>query len=267
MEFINDLMKTTWFMKIVWSLVIITISIIIYKVVTRILIRWIESDRVSAHENNKKIKTYIKLIKSISRYAFIIVTLFLLLQLYGVNISSVVAGVGVLGVVFGLAIQDFLKDIIRGSSILSDNYFVVGDVVKYKEIEGKVLVIGLKTTKIQDIKNGNVLSVANRNIEEIQLVSNLIQENVPLPYELPLSKAEEIVGQIVERVKKCRDVKDCVYKGVNELDDSCCKYLIEVTCNPINKRQVRRDTLRSMLEVMEKNNVSVPYNQIDVHQK
>ena len=68
-------------------------------------------------------------------------------------------------------------------------------------------------------------------------------------------------------VKKCKDVKDCVYKGVNELDDSCCKYLIEVTCNPINKRQVRRDTLRSMLEVMEKNNVSVPYNQIDVHQK
>ena len=55
------------------------------------------------------------------------------------------AGLGILGVIFGLAIQDWLKDIIRGSSILSDNYFAVGDVVKYKDIEGKVLVIEIKT--------------------------------------------------------------------------------------------------------------------------
>ena len=41
--------------------------------------------------------------------------------------------------------QDALKDIIRGSTILTDSYFQVGDVVKYGDIMGKVISIGLST--------------------------------------------------------------------------------------------------------------------------
>ena len=75
------------------------------------------------------------------------------------------AGVGIVSVIIGLAIQDALKDIIRGFSILSEEYFSVGDVVTYGDITGKVLVLGLKTTKIKDISTENIISIANRNIE------------------------------------------------------------------------------------------------------
>ena len=119
--------------KIINSIIIVVMSIILYKVIAYIL------DKSEKKENlkllsSKKSKTYIKLIKSVIRYAFIIITALMLLQANGIDVSSVLAGVGVLGVVFGLAIQDWLKDVIRGSSILSDNYFSVGDVVKYKDI-------------------------------------------------------------------------------------------------------------------------------------
>ena len=266
MKFINEVITKPWVIKIIWTIVIVIINILLYKVLINILVRSIEKSN-SRIFSNKKAKTYIKLIKSITRYIFICLTLLLLLQTYGINISSIIAGVGVLGVVFGLAIQDWLKDIIRGSSILSDNYFAVGDIIKYKNIEGKVLVLGLKTTKIQDLKTNNIISIANRNIDEVEIVSNCIFVRIPMPYEVDLKRAENVVNDIVGLVKKCDNIDDCQYLGVSELADSSIQYLLKVVCNPNFKLQANRDTLRSILLGLEKNKIEVPYNQIDVHQK
>ena len=252
--------------KIVISVIVLLISIIVYNALIKILERSEKKNRFNL-QNGKKRKTYWKLIKNLIRYLFIIVTFFLILQVNGVNISSIIAGVGIFGVIFGFAIQDWLKDIFRGSSIISDNYFSVEDIVKYKEIEGKVLEIGLKTTKIEDLRTGNIISIANRNIEEIQVVSNLLYISIPMPYELPIENAEKIIENITSKIDENEKVMHCKYKGVNELADSSINYLIEISCDVINKLQIRRDALKTILLELENNNISVPYNQIDIHQK
>ena len=259
--------ENIWGMRLVNSVVAVVMSVVIYKMLIYFLEKGEKTDNIKLF-TSKKSKTYFKLVRSVIRYIFVIITIFILLQLNGIDISSVLAGVGILGVVFGLAIQDWLKDIIRGSSILSDDYFSVGDVVKYKEIEGKVLVIGLKTTKIQDLKTNNVISIANRNIEEVELVSNVIHINIPMPYELNVKKAETIVTSIVENIKNNENVEDVKYLGVNDLADSSINYLISIqNNNPAKKFQIRRDALRVILIEMEKNGISVPYTQIDIHNK
>ena len=166
-----------------------------------------------------------------------------------------------------MAIQDFLKDIIRGSSILSDDYFSVGDVVKYKDIEGKVLVVGLKTTKIQELSTSNIYSIANRNIEEIAVLSKLIYVRVPIPYELKLKEQHKVVDYIVSIIKKDKLIENCENVGLTELADSKIEYLLKITIDPINKLQARRNTLEHIIEGLEKHNIEVPYNQIDIHQK
>ena len=175
------------------------------------------------------------------------------------------AGVGVLGVIFGLAVQDFLKDVIRGSTILSDEYFQVGDIIKYKDMEGKVMVIGLKTTKIMDLKTGDVVSIANRNIEEVKLSSKLVYVRAPLPYDIPRIKSKEVANEIEEKLKRNNNVESSRYLGVAELADSSIQHLFEVTCNPQFKLQVRRDSLDTILDVLDENGICVPFNQIDVH--
>lgn len=262
MNSIKQFIESIWKIQFLNSIVIVILSIILYKMITYFLIK--SEENLSG---NKKGKTYLKLTKSILRYVFTIITVLLILQINGIDVSSILTGVGILGVIFGLAIQDWIKDIIRGSSILSDNYFAVGDIVRYKEIEGKVLVIGLKTTKIQDLKTKNILSIANRNIEEIELVSNIIHVDVPMPYEVSLERAEKAIEDICNAVKNNNNVEDCKYVGVNELADSSIKYYLEVMHNPMYKPQVRRDTLRCVLAELAKNNISVPYTQIDLHQK
>ena len=263
---IKIFLNNIWKFQILNSIVILILSMLLYKIITFIFEKSEEKNAFKL-STSKKRKTYLKLVKNIIRYIFTIVTILILLQINGIDVSSILTGVGIIGVIFGLAIQDWLKDIIRGSSILSDNYFSIGDIVKYKDIEGKVLVIGLKTTKIQDLKTSNILSIANRNIEEIEVVSNLIYINIPMPYEISLEKAEKTIKDIKETIIKNDNVENCRYIGVNELAASSINYLIEVTCNPLYKLQTRRDALRSILEEMAKNNISVPYTQIDIHEK
>ena len=125
----------------------------------------------------------------------------------------------------------------------------------------------MKTTKIQDLRTSNIISIANRKIEEIEVVSNFIYVKVPMPYDVSLEKAENAIQDIVELVKKHDNINDCKYKGVSELEDSSIQYLLQVDCNQQYKLQARRDTLRSILVGLAKHKIEVPFPQIDVHNK
>lgn len=248
------------------SLIVIIISFATYNLINNFIIKKASNGKIKFSISNKS-ETYLKLVSSILRYVFIIVTLLIVLQINNINVSSMLAGVGIVSVVIGLAIQDALKDIIRGFSILSDDYFSVGDVIKYKDIEGKVLVIGLKTTKVKSIINQNIISIANRNIEEVQIISSQLDIEVPLPYELTKADAEKIIDKCVNAINENVKVSSAEYRGVNKLDDSSINYLIRIQCDPEIKPQIKRDSICLILDVLNKNNIDVPYKQVDIHNK
>jgi small conductance mechanosensitive channel len=252
--------------RIVNSIIAVIICFAIYKVIL-IVLKKIEKGYKNSDNESKKGNTYFRLFKSTLRYVFFIGMVLLLLQVNGVDISSVFAGLGIVSVIVGLAIQDWLKDIIRGSSILSDGYFAVGDVVNYNGQEGEVIVIGLKTTKIKLLKNQNIVSIANRKIEEIEKVSKEMYINVPFSYDVKVNEAEKVIQVIVDAVKENENVINCRYVSVNEITTSLANYYINVTCEPKYKLQVRRDTLRTILEQFERYNIKVPFTQLDIHQK
>ena len=266
MDYLKKVFESMSKYNLIRSIVIIIVSIVIYNVLI-FLITKISEKGTKKLLNTKKGKTYIKLVKSIIRYIFIIITLLVLLQANGIDVSSMLAGVGIISVIIGFAVQDALKDIIKGFDIISDSYYQVGDVIKYGDIEGKVISIGIKTTKVEDVRSFNLISVSNRNIEQVEVVSHLINIDVPMPYELKVEDAESVIMDIVSLVKSLNNVEECEYRGVNDLADSSVKYQIKVYCKPLDKMQVRRDSLRCVLLGLEKNNIAVPYNQLDIHQK
>lgn len=250
--------------KIVSSIIVVVISIILYNIINKILNS--RKGKFKFMISNKS-ETYIRMITSALRYVFIILTVLIVLQIYNVNVSGMLAGLGIAGIVIGLAIQDALKDIIRGFSILSDDYFSVGDVIKYKNFEAKVLVIGLKTTKIKSIIDQNVISIANRNIEQVEVVSTQLDIEVPLSYELSKTKAEEFIKQAMDNVRKNPKVMSCEYRGINKLADSSINHLIRIQCEQETKPQTRRDSICKIVETLEKNGITIPYTQIDIHNK
>lgn len=259
---ISSILENEFLMRFIKSLISIIVSVIIYNIFVKII-----SKGSSKKASNKKKNTYLKMFKSIVRYVLIVINILVILKIYGINITSMLAGVGIISIIIGFAIQDALKDIIKGIDIIADNYYNVGDVIKYGDITGKVLSIGLKTTKLEDVYTFNIVSISNRNIEEVEVVSNLINIDIPISYDVKLDDAEDAVKDIVETIKKHKNVINCEYRGVNDLADSSIKYQIKVYCNPLDKVQIRRDALRYVLVGLDKHNLSVPYNQIDVHQK
>ena len=264
MNIIEKILKNIWIIRTFWSTISILVSIILYNIFIKSLSSKIETKKILS---SKKSQTYMKLIKSITRYILIGITILVILQIFGINITSMVAGVGIISIIIGFAIQDALKDIIKGMDIISDNYYQVGDVIKIGNTSGKVLAIGLKTTKIQDIYSMNIISISNRNIEQVEIVSNLINLDIPLPYETKIEKAEKAMEEAVEKLKKQKEIENAEYRGINDLADSSIKYQIKVYCDPTKKVQIRRDALKEILLTLKEHNISIPYNQLDIHTK
>lgn len=262
---VQNIIETIISHNLVKSIIIIILSIIIYRLLYKLILKRQQNTRHSRISNRNK--TFLKVLTSIIRYAFIAITIIIVLQINGVNVDSILAGAGIIGIVIGFAVQDALKDIIRGSTILTDSYFQVGDVVKYGDIMGKVISIGLSTTKIEDIKTFNVISIANRNIEQIEVVSDTVDIMVPLSYRLPTKRAENILKQIVKEVEQISEVNSVSYEGVSYFKESNIDYLLRFHCSPSIIRPITRQVNGIILKVLEKNNVEIPYKQLDIHQK
>lgn len=251
--------------SIVKSVLVIIISFGVYKLISILLNA--RGKRLKKLDR-KKSETYIRLINSTVKYAVLIIAFFSLLSVNNVNITSMLAGLGIAGIILGVAVQDALKDIIRGFDIVSDDYFKVGDLIEVNGKEGIVTEIGIKTTKIKEIKTDNIISIPNREIAQAALVSKFIYIDIPMPYETPLDVAKNVAKEICKAIEKATDVKSCGFIGVNKLDDSAINYLIRIECkNNAKKLQIRRDALGTALEVMANNKISVPYQQIDIHNK
>ena len=189
----------------------------------------------------RKVITYIKLTNHIINYIIIIIATLFVLQLLGFNVSSVIAGVGIVSAIVGLSLQDALKDIIMGFNIIIDSYFSVGDVIKIDDVEGKV-------------------------VKALRLSEQLIID-IPIPYEEKTDKIETIIDKIVLQIKENKEIRDAKYLGINEFADSAVIYRVMIWCQPEQKLPLKRYALRIVKTTLDENNITIPYTQIDIHQK
>lgn len=250
--------------KLYISVVIAVIGIILYEIIKRTINRILEKDK-TRNKIDKKGRTVVKLFTNIIKYVIITIVGVLILQIYGVNVNSLVAGLGLVSVVAGLAIQDPLKDIVTGVNIITDDYFSLGDVVRIDDIEGKVVYLGVRTTKIKDTANGNILVLANRNIDKVIKVSDEIYMEIPLSYEDETDRVVKILNKAVENIRKHENVIEADYIGIDKFADSSINYKLKILCKPENKFAVRRFVNGTIKKELDKNGISIPYPQLTIH--
>lgn len=154
--------------RIINSALYILFVLVVYLILRRILKIIFEraGGKNASAAHRQRIKTISKMLSSILRYVFLIIILLVVLAVLGVNVTSLLAGLGILTAVVGLAFQDMLKDFIAGIAIIAENQFSVGDTViaQADGFKGIVTDIGLKTTEITNDK-GEVKSISNRNVD------------------------------------------------------------------------------------------------------
>lgn len=265
MDFIKDILNNSLIRRIFWSCIVVIFSLLIYHVISRVLNS--REKRAAKIMNNKKNKTVIRMLKSVVATALSIITVLMVLQIYGINVSSMLAGVGIASIVIGFALQDSLKDIIRGFVIVSDDYYEIGDVIKFNDNVGPVTSISLLTTKIQDINTMNIVSIANRNIDKVEIDPGYVYIPIPLPHEIKIAKADEVMGEIVKKLRHHAGITSADYQGITQIENSSLDYQLVITCDPSNKLQIRRDALHIIIETLEENKIKIPHTQLDLHNK
>jgi len=102
--------------------------------------------------------------------AWIILTIFFVLGILGVNPTGLLAVFGAVGLAFSLAMQDILKNFFSGVYLLLERPFRVGDTIKVKDQTGVVENIGVRTTQLRTADNVQVL-VPNATVF-VEVVSN-----------------------------------------------------------------------------------------------
>ena len=244
---------------------IVCAGYILYKCSGLIFAKVINSGKTE-HEKKKR-NTIIKLFQNIMKYIVFIVILLIILELYGVNTKSLIAGLGVVGAVLGLALQDTIKDLINGITILLDNFYVVGDTICYEGFTGEVIELGLKTTKVKAL-NGQVKIISNRNVTEVinlSQKSSCITLDIPTAYEEKLEKVEDVLNQACLELKKRKEITNALYIGINKLDDYSVNYAVRIWCKKGTQWDMERLALRTIKQYYDNNNISIPYPQIEVH--
>ncbi|MBI4194310.1 MAG: mechanosensitive ion channel family protein [Betaproteobacteria bacterium] len=133
-------------------------------------------------------------------------TLLLVLDHLGFDITALVAGLGIGGVAVALAVQNILGDLFASLSIVLDKPFVVGDFVVVGDLRGTVENIGIKTTRVRSLdgelivfSNADLLKSRIRNFKRMQ--ERRIAFSVGVTYQTPLEKLERMPAILREAVE------------------------------------------------------------------
>lgn len=210
-------------------------------------------------------QTYLALALNFVRGALVLVAVVLVLQIHGVNVSSLIAGLGIVGAIVGLALQDLLKDVIMGANILTGEYFSVGDVIRYGSLTGEVVQFSLRSTKIRELSSNNIVTISNRNIFEAAKVSSELFLTVPTSYEDDASAVESFLSGLAEEVRKLEGVEDCGMLGLANLGEYSVEYLLRIVAPPAIHNAVRRQVLWMIRHGFAEHGFTIPYPQMGIH--
>jgi small-conductance mechanosensitive channel len=170
----------------------------------------------------------------VARIAIFAVALLLALDNLGVNITALVAGLGIGGIAIALAVQTILGDLLASLSITLDKPFVVGDWLRLDTIDGIVERIGVKSTHVRSL-SGELIIISNADLlrSRVHNMGRMPERralfSVGVAYETPKARLDlvpRLVEQAVAQAPEAR-FEYCILRELGEsaLNFEVCYYV------------------------------------------
>ena len=260
MSFINEhILKR----EVIAPIIILLVSIFLCSVAKRIVYKIFNFSK----SGDGKKKSVANLVNNIIKIIIFLIAIMTILEIYGIDTKSLVASLGILSLVAGLALQDLLKDFIVGISILLEGQFSIGDWVSINGFKGEVIPSNLRTTKLRAY-TGEIKYIANRNITEITNYStdrtNLIID-VSVAYESDIDKVRKVLDELCVQLKQEYKLTDLTCLGIQELSNSSINFRLVALTKYSDQFDLDRIIKKEVVKVFAKNKITIPYNQVVVH--
>lgn len=166
----------------------------------------IEHRTQSEHYSGEALLSAMGLIRLLVTAVLFAIALVVVLDNLGVNVTGLVAGLGVGGIAIGLAAQGIFGDLFAALAIIFDRPFRRGDKVSYDSTSGVIESIGLKSTRIRAF-TGELRIISNRKLLDKEIQNTTARDHVRLSfmigvaYETPpetLARVPQLLTEIVE---------------------------------------------------------------------
>lgn len=159
----------------------------------------------------------VPLLRKTTKIFILIFGILLVLQNQGINVASLLAGLGLGGLAFALAARDTLANFFGSLTIFLDKPFVVGDWIKTSEVEGTVEEVGFRSTRIRTFYN-SLVSVPNAKLADAE-IDNLglrqyrrISTTLNLTYDTTPQQLEAFVEGIKALIKANSKMRQDFYE-------------------------------------------------------
>lgn len=216
----------------------------------------------------RRLNTFITIAKNSLTALIIIISLFLIFDilLEPIELTTILASAGVIGVIIGFGAQSLIKDVLNGVFILFENQYVIGDTIKVGNIVGTVEDITLRITSIRDIEghlhyipNGEIKTVSNRSRQWSRVILD-----IGVPYDEDLKKSFNLLNEISKEISEDVNYKNYIITpirvlGITEFGESSAIIRVWGKVKPGKHHTINRDFRKRLVEKAGKLNLKIPY--------
>jgi len=171
-----------WLPSLLTAILILGFFFVLYRLAAGLLGRLMERTRADPAARDIAVR--------LTRYTILVLGLMMAASQLGIQVGSLLAGVGIIGLALGLAAQDSLANLVAGITILWDRPFRIGDNVTVSGTFGKVKEIGLRTTRIRTVEHLDAI-LPNKEIINAKIVNHTLSPMMRLGIPIGIAYKED----------------------------------------------------------------------------
>lgn len=190
-----------WIERIFFAGIVLLFAVVLSRIASAAVGKWFRTEEERQRAPH--------LVKKIVAFAVYTVAILMILNTFGVEITPLIATMGIGGLAIGLALQSTLSNIFSGLYIISDKPVRVGDFIELpsNKLSGYVEDVGLRTTRIRTLPN-TMIVVPNSVLAESILINNSLPESemaalieCGVAYGSDLAKVEAVTIDVAKTVQ------------------------------------------------------------------
>ena len=242
-------------------------------------VKWMISDKI-IFSIAQRLKLEMHIVNPVKKFFAVIiylVALFILLWIWGLRgtLVGILAGVGIAGIVIGLAVREILSDLLAGIILFFDRPFKIGDAVVMRDVGGQVLDIGLRSTKIKTW-DGVFVVIPNSKVYS-EVVKNYTRYNcrrlevvIGVDYGSDLDKVQRAINRALSRENMpiLRDPEPIV--ALDTLGNSSINFKVLFWYSydaGVPWITLRGKIIQTIVEEFKKQNITIPFPQVTISKR
>jgi small-conductance mechanosensitive channel len=247
--------------QVVFTFVIFVVAYIVADVLNSAVREFSdESERITDHQEEVMLR--------VGNVAILLVMASGLLTLWGIDLSGLLVGAGVLGIVLGLAARKTLGSIIAGFVLMVTRPFTVGDWVEIGDNEGVVTHITIMHTELREF-NGELVVIPNDIVSEQPIRNRSHQDilrlrtEVGIDYDSDPERAEQVAMEAIESVEGVIDAPPPETTTMAFGDSAIILellYWVE-SPTPLNSRRATESVIYAVKDRFEEEGIEIPFPQ------